>query len=128
MDEFFFLTTLNEDSHGKNAHYVTNHDQWQRILTTARANGWKPQGTILDYEFQYQVEVSHYEDLDQEGLAVIERQVQDKCRGWQGGYLTPEYQMVTNEDAMGLRKALLRARGPVELILFLSCGAFRIAR
>ena len=58
---------------------------------------------------------------------MVQIQTYKTGRYWQGGYLTPEYQMVTNEDELGLRKALLRARAPVELILFLSYGTFRIA-
>lgn len=127
MEQLFFLIALNEDAHGKTVNCVTNHEKWQHILTTARDNGWKPQGTILDYEFQYQLEVYRYEDLNEEGHTVIKRQVRDRCRGWQGGYLTPEYQVITDEDARGLREALHRTNVPSDLLLFLSYGAFRIA-
>ena len=48
---------------------------------------------------------------------LIDQYVKDKCGRWKGGYLTPEYQIVTDEDARGLRKALQRASAPIELIL-----------
>ena len=54
-DELFFLISVNENARGESINHVTNHREWQLILATARANGWKPLGTILDYEFQYQL-------------------------------------------------------------------------
>jgi hypothetical protein len=127
MDEIFFLVGLNEDIHGEAINHVTNHREWQLILATARANGWKPLGTILDYEFQYQIEASSCEELNFDRHTLIDRHVKDKCGRWKGGYLAPEYQIVTDEDARGLRKALQRADAPLSLLLFLSYGAFRIA-
>ncbi len=127
MDELFFLIGLNEDVHGQAVNHVTNHREWQLILATARANGWKPLGTILDYEFHYQLEVSQVEELDFDGHTLINNYVKDKCGRWKGGYLTPEYQIISDEDARGLRKALQRANAPLDLLLFLSYGAFRIA-
>ncbi len=44
-----------------------------------------------------------------------------------GGYYDPEYQVVTDEDAEGLRKALEGSGVDKDLIQFLSMGAFRIA-
>ena len=126
-DELFFLIGLNDNAHGESINHVTNHREWQHILTTARANGWKPLGTILDYEFQYQLEVSQCEELNFDMHTLIDQYVKDKCGRWKGSYLTPEYQIVTDEDARGLRKALQRANAPIELLLFLSYGAFRIA-
>lgn len=127
MDELFFLISLNENDHGESINHVTNHGEWQHILATARANGWKPLGTILDYEFQYQLEVSNCEELNFDRHTLIDDYVKDKCGRWKGGYLTPEYQIVTDEDARGLRKSLQRATAPIDLLLFLSYGAFRIA-
>ena len=126
-DELFFLISVNENARGESINHVTNHREWQLILATARANGWKPLGTILDYEFQYQLEVSQFEELNFDMHTLIDQYVRDKCGRWKGGYLTPEYQIVTDEDARGLRKALQRASAPIELLLFLSYGAFRIA-
>jgi hypothetical protein len=54
--------------------------------------------------------------------------VKDECESWQGGYLTSEYQIVTDNDARGLRTALERTTVPLDLLSFLSYGAFRIAR
>jgi hypothetical protein len=127
MDELFFLIGLNDNTHGESINHVTNHSEWQLILATARANGWKPLGTILDYEFQYQLVVSQFEELDFDRHILLDQFIRDKCGRWKGGYLTPEYQIFIDEDARGLRKALQRASASIELILFLSHGAFRIA-
>jgi hypothetical protein len=64
VDELFFLISMNVTVQGESINYSTTHGEWQRILATARANGWKPLGTILDYEFQYQLTASEYEELD----------------------------------------------------------------
>jgi hypothetical protein len=126
-DELFFLIGINDNARGESINHVTNHREWQLILATARANGWKPLGTVLDYEFQYQLVVSQFEELDFDKHILLDQFIRDKCSRWKGGYLTPEYQIVTDEDARGLMKALQRASASIELILFLSHGAFRIA-
>ena len=126
-DVLVFLIGINENGRGRSVSHVTNKNEWQHILATAHANGWKPLGTIMDYEFQYELLASQCEDLDFDKHLLIDQYVKDICVRWRGGYLTPEYQIVTDEDARGLRKALQRASGPIELILFLSHGAFRIA-
>jgi len=126
-EELFFLISLNVTVQGEPINYSTTYGEWQRILATARANGWKPLGTILDYEFQYQLVASEHEELDFDKHILLDQFIRDKCGRWKGGYLTPEYQIVTDEDARGLRKALQRAVAPIDLLLFLSHGAFRIA-
>lgn len=127
MDELFFLISMNENAQGESVNHVTNQNEWQHILVTARANGWKPSGTILDYEFQYQLEVSQCKELDFDKHFLIDQYVKDKCGRWKGGYLSPEYQIVTEHDAREIRKALQKASAPLDLLLFLSYGAFRIA-
>ena len=126
-DKLFFLISLNVTAQGEPINYSTTHGEWQRILVTARANGWKPLGTILDYEFQYQLTVSEYEEMDFDKHVLLDQFVRDKCGRWKGRYLTPEYQIVIDEDARGIRKALERTTAPLDLLLFLSYGAFRIA-
>ncbi len=128
MDPPIFLISLNEETPGHYVNFTIQHDRWQHILRTARAKGWQPQGTILDYEFQYRLATFRYEDLDQEGRTVIERQVRDNCRNWQGGYLTPKYQIVTDEDVKNLRAALQTEYVSFDLLMFLSHGTFRIGR
>ena len=126
-NELFFLVSMNKNTLGEPVNHVTSYGEWQHILAIARANGWKPLGTILDYEFQYQLIASEYEELDFDKHILLDQFIRDKCGRWKGGYLTPEYQIVIDEDSRGLRKALQRASAPIELLLFLSYGAFRIA-
>lgn len=126
-DELFFLISMNVTAQGEAINYSTTYREWQRILATARANGWKPLGTILDYEFQYQLIVSEYEEMDFDKHILLGQFIKDKCGRWKGGYLTPEYQIVIDEDARGIRKALERTTTPLDLLVFLSYGAFRIA-
>ena len=126
-DELLFLIGINHSSASQAVTHVTNKEEWQYILATARANGCKPLGTILDYEFQYQLVASQCEALDFDKHTLLDQFITDKCGRWKGGYLTPEHQIVTDDDARGLRIALQRASASIELILFLSHGAFRIA-
>lgn len=128
MDELFFLISLTGSPHEGPVQYDTSSGQWHQILAVARANGWEPQGTILDYEFQYQLEMSLYDDFTHAPKEIVDQKVTDKCENWHGGYFTPEYQVVTNDDAEGLRKALEKGAAPVDLLSFLSYGAFRITR
>ena len=127
MEELFFLISINENSQGESINHVTNRKEWQHIVVTARANGWKPMGTILDYEFQYQLEASQCADLTVDKHILIDQYVTDRCGRWKGGYLAPEYQIVVDEDARGLRRALQKASASLDLLIFLSHGAFRIA-
>jgi hypothetical protein len=127
-EELFFLIGINVNGRGQSFSHVTNKNEWQHILATARANGWKPLGTILDYEFHYQLLASQFDELDFDKHTLLDQFVTDKCGSWKGGYLTPEHQIVTGEDARGMRKALEKATAPLGLLLFLSHGAFRIAR
>lgn len=126
-DKLFFLISINAAAQGEPINYSTSYGEWQHILATARANGWKPLGTMLDYEFQYQLVASQCEEFDFDKHILLDQFVADKCGRWKGGYLTPQYQIVTDEDARGMRMALQRASASIELILFLSHGAFRIA-
>jgi len=126
-NELLFLIGVNENGRGHLVSHVINKHDWQYALVIARANGWKPLGTILDYEFQYQLVSSQCEQLDFDKHTLLDQFITDKCGRWKGGYLTPEHQIVTDDDAKGLRMALQRASESIELILFLSHGAFRIA-
>jgi hypothetical protein len=122
-----YLIALNESTRESNANYVISREQWELILATARANGWNPMGTTLDFEFHCELEASSCGDLDQHKYYAIARMVLDKRRAWHGGYHVPEYQVVTDADAKGLRRALEGTDAASELLQFLSLGAFRIA-
>ena len=57
-EELFFLIGINEDKDGKTVNLMTTPEKWRRLLTMARANGWRPRGTLLDVEFQLNLELS----------------------------------------------------------------------
>ena len=120
------LISLNKDPHGNSAKYVATRDEWEKILTTAWMHGWDPMGTILDFEFHRQLEISRNKELGHEGHWEIARKVLDKCKLWHGEYHLPEHQVVTDADAKGLRKALEGTGSAPEFLQFLSLGAFRI--
>jgi hypothetical protein len=58
MDELFFLIGINEDKDGNKVNFIASPKKWNRLLIMASANGWRPQGTILDVEFQLNLELS----------------------------------------------------------------------
>jgi hypothetical protein len=60
-----------------------NVSGWGAALRTAKANGWKPAGTVLDEE-----------------------------PGWDGDYYTNDGQYVTAEDALAMAQALDAATDP----------------
>ena len=127
MTDQLYLIALNENAQGSDTNYAISRDQWELVLAASRANGWNPMGTTLDFEFHCELEASQYEGLDQQKYWAIARMVLDKRRTWHGGYHVPEYQVVTEADARGLRKALEGTDVASEFLKFLSLGAFRIA-
>ena len=92
------------------------HWAWQELLGTAEQNGWKPVGT----------EPPNLPD----GY--------ESPGGWQGGYLTNDYQLVTTGDAQGIADGVasgLQANAPLrycrdstaeEFIQFCRSGEFCI--
>jgi hypothetical protein len=126
-EELFFLIGITEDKDGNTVNMMTTPDKWKRLLTMARANGWKPRGTVLDVEFQLNLELSMIEKPDDINIDAIRKQVEERCKRWQGVYQIPQYQIVTAEDAMEMRRAMEGTDADADLLLFLSKGAFRIA-
>jgi hypothetical protein len=124
-DQVRFIS-LSKDAHGGNASYATTFDEWEQTLATAWMHGWEPMGTVLDFEFHRQLEISRCKGRKNEGHWEIARKVLDKCRDWHGEYLLPEGQVVTEADAKGLKKALEGTDAAPDLLRFLSLGAFRI--
>jgi hypothetical protein len=127
MTDQLYLISLNKDAQGNDVNYVLSRDEWKLLLATARARGWSPLGTILDFEFHIQLETSQFEELDQNGYAEIAISVLDKCRSWHGGYYTPAYQVLVDQDSQRLGQALHGTDANPDFLQFLSLGAFRIA-
>ena len=126
-EELFFLIGINEDKNGNTVNLMTTQGKWKRLLTMARANGWKPRRTILDVEFQLNLELSIIEEPDAVNTDALRKQVEERCKRWQGVYQIPQYQIVSAEDAMEMGKAMEGTDADADLLLFLSKGAFRIA-
>lgn len=126
--DLFFLVSLQPDDKDRAVNFITNTAGWQEILNTARINGWKPLGTVLDAEFQYAYALSVYEDEpDEDEKTKLRHRAEARCAKWRGEYLPREYQLVTAEDAHAMRRALMGTPAKPELLNFLSYGAFRVA-
>lgn len=122
--DLFFLVSVDAESA---ENYGLSSEKWKAILILARSIGWQPLGSILDYEFQFELELSEVEQPDQNALEFIETLVRRRCAKWNGVYDEPHYQLVTAEDALSLREALLLTETSPDFLEFLEKGAFRIA-
>jgi hypothetical protein len=61
-------------------------------------------------------------------IDALRKQVEERCKSWQGVYLIPRYQIVTAGDVDGDEESHGgNGCGDADLLLFLSYGAFRIA-
>jgi len=113
---------------------------WSFLLITAEDYGWVPQGTVLDFEYQFASAVGKFR-LNDINKRKYEQDIKRFCDGWSGDYDANHAQLVTEEDSRNMLKALIRAVNNVEfqaivgkderkhiceLMAFLTEGAFRI--
>ena len=122
-DVTLFLVSLFSE---RTVNYPISQDVWLDILSRARDNGWRPKGTILDFDFQYNYATSAFEELDEDMKNRMADDIESRCRDWPGGYATGEFQLVTEDDAAVLVRALETVDVPRDLRNFLMLGAFRI--
>ena len=83
-----------------------NWTAWRFLLETARYNGWIPAGTILDFEYQYR-SFSEGRKLDEDTRERIKREVRKSCAEWSGDYVSNDCQLVNEDDARSILKALV---------------------
>ncbi len=122
-DVVLFLVSL---SPGRTVNYPISQDQWLDILDCARSNGWRPQGTVLDYEFQYNYAVSAFDEIDEDLRKTVADEIKTRCFDWQGGYATGDFQLVTGDDTSALADSLRTVSIPEDLRRLLELGPFRI--
>lgn len=117
-----------------------NWRAWSFLLITAEDYGWVPLGTILDFDYRF-ASLAGGRKLSDITRRKYEKDIVRSCEEWHGGYDCNNSQLVTEEDAKGMFRALMRAvnnrgfqeavgkderRLICELMAFLQEGAFRI--
>lgn len=97
---------------------------WVRLLDTARDEGWQPDGTLYDFDFQVDDLTDELYDPAYNLFFVV--MCFNEIWQWDGSYTEKENQVVTDEDAHYLRLALQGAWDDEELMCFFEKGSFRI--
>ena len=82
-------------------------DSWWCMQDLAKRHGWKPQGTVLNTDIQYQLRGGNLDDpeINQE----LWREAENDVKSWPGSYATNDFQWVTEEDARNMADALEKA-------------------
>ena len=125
---------------GKKGAYF-NWTAWRFLLKTAADYGWVPEGTVLDFSYQYR-SATRGRKLSELSKARIKLEIRESCANWAGDYSTNHCQLVTADDAGNIQKALLKALNDRRFVVdikseqtdiliqfteFLKNGAFRIS-
>lgn len=85
-----------------------NWRAWSFLLITAEDYGWVPLGTVLDFEYQFAQAVGRRK-LNDVSKWKYEQDIRRFCETWPGDYDLNHSQLVTEEDARNILKALMRA-------------------
>jgi hypothetical protein len=74
-----------------------NWSGWHEILRVANEYGWKPMGTTLEPFEAVNITTGEVTIMNEDG------------EDWDGGYGSNDFQVVSEEDALNMREALLKA-------------------
>ncbi|HOO72081.1 MAG TPA: hypothetical protein PK926_09995 [Spirochaetota bacterium] len=104
--------------------YLCDDQYWDMLLSTARNEGWKPEGT--HYDFLCQVDEYYdegYESMHNLFMVVL---VTQWYNSWDGNYYDKENQYLSDEDVYYLKLALNGTGVDPAFLDFLEKGSFRI--
>ncbi len=107
-----------------NIEYTCTLEQWIAVIDLAKKNRWKPKGTYIDFEYEFDMVSGTnlmFCDRLYTSLWVHNYQI-----NWDGNYTEQAGQFVTREDADELRYFLEDTGVDDELLDFLSEGGFQI--
>lgn len=76
---------------------------WSKVLNLANMYGWKPAGTIIDFDVH----------LPQNPTPEEKAKSEARLREWDGTYFTNDQQLVTKEDALAIAAALEQSLGDI---------------
>ena len=115
----YFLESINTD-----LFYRCEEEKWINVLEKARQNGWEPEGTVLDVEFEMDYNI--YSDMSYLEILFQVIKANMRCLEWDGNYTDNENQLVKETDVGELLYALEGRDIPEGLMKLLQAGSFRI--
>ncbi len=104
--------------------YRCEEETWRSVLSEARQNGWEPEGTVLDFEFEMDYNI--YDDMSYVETLFEVAKANMRCLEWDGNYSDNGNQVVSDRDVGELMYALDGVDVPGELMKLLEAGSFRI--
>lgn len=104
--------------------YHCEEEAWKEILYLAENNGWEPEGTVLELNFE--IEENWDPDMTYVETVFIVIQSHMKCIEWDGNYTDTENQVVTDSDVGQMLWALDGIDIDDGLAQVMEAGSFRI--
>lgn len=115
----YFLESINTT-----LFYRCDEKEWRSVLVEARRNGWEPEGTVLDLEFEMDYNI--YDDMSYLETLFEVVKANMRCLEWNGNYTDNENQVVSDMDVGEILYALDGVDVPDGLLELLEAGSFRI--
>ncbi len=100
-------------------------NEWPALLDLALNQGWDPDGTT--YDLLLELDLQSDDDCDIEYNTFIYITLNHRFLVWDGSYIEKENQIVSDDDAYYLMKAIENIPAQELIITFLKLGAFRIS-
>jgi len=106
------------------AGFYCDEDEWVSVIAKAKAEGWRPDGTLYDYVYVANEESFDIDDeMSNMYNMILEKNVSLE---WDGNYIEKKNQIVMYEDAIYLAAALVGTGVDEKLLDFIKQGSFRI--
>ena len=104
-------------------HITLSDTEWPEILEKMRSAGWQPEGTQYDIRLELDL---HSEEDDIEHNLFVYVTINHRFIEWDGNYMEKENQIITDDDAAYMKKALEGSPESGHIAEFFELGAFRI--
>jgi len=101
-----------------------NDREWIEAFEAAKADGWRPDGTLYDADFVIDEELDYIDDENQRLFTIVAAMRETFI--WEGSYTDRCNQIVTYEDSIYLAMSLKSAGITGGLLEFVQKGSFRI--
>lgn len=115
----YYLVSIEKD-----LSFCCEEETWKEILYLAENNGWEPERTILELNFE--IEENWDPDMNYAETVFIVIQSHMRCLEWDGNYTDAENQVVKDTDAGQMLWALDGIDIDDGLAQVMEAGSFRI--
>lgn len=105
-------------------HLCCEEKVWIDAFEAAKADGWKPDGTMYDIYYDMDEELDLIEDDNRKLHTLVV--AMNNVYAWDGSYTEKRNQIVTYDDAYYMAMSLKCAGVDPELCAFVEKGSFRI--